>query len=99
MGYWLGDEVFMTLESIGKVQQTLDYLENRYPYLGNPRPQLGAPLYPTQEVVEQLLFDLQDAIMQVRDLSAFQPFDTCNKRVGLPLSILVRSLTEKVYKL
>lgn len=52
MGYWLGDEVFMTLESIGKVQQTLDYLENRYPNLGNPGPQLRALLYLTQEVVE-----------------------------------------------
>ncbi|KAF5561324.1 hypothetical protein FPHYL_6249 [Fusarium phyllophilum] len=64
MGYWLGDEVFVTLESIGKVQETLDHLQNRYPNLGNPGPQPGGPLYPTQEVVVQLLFDLQVATMQ-----------------------------------
>ncbi|KAG5744480.1 hypothetical protein H9Q69_011380 [Fusarium xylarioides] len=99
MGYWLGDEVFVTLESIGKVQQTLDHLQNRYPNLGNPGPQPGGPLYPTQEVVVQLLFDLQVATMQVRDLSKFQPFDACDERVVLSLTTMTRTLKEKVYKL
>ncbi|KAF5245887.1 hypothetical protein FANTH_7122, partial [Fusarium anthophilum] len=65
MGYWLGDEVLVViLDNIGKVQQTLDHLQERYPNLGNPGPQPGGPLYPTKEVVDQLLCDLQIATMQ-----------------------------------
>ncbi|KAI7764192.1 hypothetical protein LZL87_012514 [Fusarium oxysporum] len=99
MSYWLGHEVFATLESIEKVQQTLDYLQNRYPGLGNSGPQPGGPLYPTQDGIDGLLFDFRIATMQVHGLSAFQPFNTCHERVVLSLTTMVMTLKEKVYEL
>jgi hypothetical protein len=99
MGYWIGDEVFVTLESIGKVQQALIYLQNRYPGLSKTESQSGGPLYPTQDVIDGLLFDLRIATMQVRGLVMFEPFDACDERVVLSLTTMVMTLKEKVYSL
>ncbi|KAF9775680.1 hypothetical protein IL306_006183 [Fusarium sp. DS 682] len=99
MGYWLEDEVVMILSSFGKVQQTLNYLRDRYPGLAKSESQTGGPLYPTQDVIDGLLFDLCDATMRLRGLSVFQPYDECYEPVVLSLNTTAKDLKGEVYAL